>query len=200
MNRVSAAIRLGEIAGEQHGDVVATVEEAALDAGALVLEQLQLQFRVPLRQALQVVGEEIAHHGIAGGDLQGAFDPGVRLRAVERVVDAALDRIGVVEEVPAAVGQVHALGRAGEQGDAEHALQFLDRAGHRRLRDVQVDGGLGYLAELGGGDEVANLAEGQGHGEHPEEVSVFQKPVYRIINLPNTFSGFYRGSIQQQDR
>ncbi|MBW5455810.1 hypothetical protein GRF21_32955, partial [Pseudomonas aeruginosa] len=57
---------LGEIAGEQHGDVVATVEAAALDAGSLVLEQQPLQFRVPMRYALQVDVEYMYHHGRAG--------------------------------------------------------------------------------------------------------------------------------------
>ena len=61
----------------------------------------------------------------------------------------------------AGLGQAHALGRALEQQHAKHRLQLLDRRGDRRLGNVQVDCRLGNLADLGGGDEIADLAQGQ---------------------------------------
>ncbi|MCY1301454.1 hypothetical protein D9M69_526790 [compost metagenome] len=160
-------LRLGEVAGQHHGHVEAPVEQPLLDVHALLLVQVQLQLRIRLRQSLQVVRQEVAHHRVAGGDVHAAADVGVRQRAVQRVVDAAQDRVGVVEEVPAVVGQHHALRRAGEQGGAEQAFQFLDGAGHGRLRDVQVDRRLGNLPDLGRGDEVADLAQGECHGRTP---------------------------------
>ena len=59
------------------------------------------------------------------------------------------------------IGQAHALGRALEQQRAENSLQFLDRGGHRRLGNIQMNRRLGDLSDLGGGDEVADLAQGQ---------------------------------------
>ncbi|MCY1285144.1 hypothetical protein D9M69_384580 [compost metagenome] len=159
--------RQRQVAGQHYGHVEAPVEQPLLDVHAFLFVQVQLQLRIGLRQPLQMVRQEVAHHRVAGGDVHAAADMGVRQRAVQCVIHAAQDRIGVVEEVPAVVGEGHSLRRAGEQGGAEQAFQFLDGAGYRRLRDVQVDRRLGNLSDLGGGDEVADLAQGECHGWTP---------------------------------
>ena len=107
-----------------------------------------------------MVRQEITQHGVTGRHPQHAAGAVVRQRAVEGVLHAAHNHIGTVEKMPPGVGEVHALGRAHEQLHAEHGFQLLDRRGHRRLGNIQVNRRLGNLADLGGGDEVANLAQG----------------------------------------
>ncbi|MNV83527.1 hypothetical protein D3C71_1773400 [compost metagenome] len=108
-----------------------------------------------------MVRQEVADHRVAGRHAQQAAGAHVRQRAVQGVVDAAQNHVGAIEKVPPGVGQAHALGRTLEQQGAEHAFQFLDRGGHRRLGNIQMNRRLGDLPDLGGGDEIANLAQGQ---------------------------------------
>ncbi|MNO98821.1 hypothetical protein D3C76_905790 [compost metagenome] len=112
-----------------------------------------------------MVRQEITNHRVARRQAQHATGADVRQRAVQCVIDAAQNHVGPIQEVPPGIGQAHALGRALEQQRTEDALQFLDRRGHRRLGNIQVNRGLGYLPDLGGGDEITDLAQGQGH-EH----------------------------------
>ncbi len=108
-----------------------------------------------------MVRQEVADYRVAGCQAQQAAGAYVRQRAVQRIVDAAQDDVGAVEEVPAGFGQVHALGGALEQQHAEHGLQLFDGRGDRRLGNIEVEGGLGDLADFGSGDKVAHLAQGK---------------------------------------
>ncbi|MNE72230.1 hypothetical protein D3C80_1681520 [compost metagenome] len=152
---------MGEVGREHNRHVETPLQQTLLDGAALLLVQLQGHIRVPVFQALQVVWQEVADHCVACRQAQQAAGAHVRQRAVQCVVNTAQNHVGAVQEVPAGLGQAHALGRALEQQHAKHGFQFLDCRGHRRLGDVQVDGCLGNLADLGGGNEVADLAQGQ---------------------------------------
>ena len=107
-----------------------------------------------------MVRQEITQHGVAGRHPQHAAGAVVRQRAVEGILHAAHNHIGTVEKMPPGIGEVHALGRAHEQLHAEHGFQLLDRCGHRRLGNIQVNCCLGNLADFRSGDEIANLAQG----------------------------------------
>ena len=70
------------------------------------------------------------------------------------------------EDVPAMLqkhvpimGQLHAVAMPRHQGRADRLLQLLDRFGDRRRRDAHGGSGRDHLSRLGGGDEIANLAE-----------------------------------------
>ena len=154
-------VGVGEVGGEHDRHVETSLQQTLLDGAALLLVQLQGHIGVPVFQTLQMVWQEVADHRIACRQAQQAAGAHVRQRAVQRVVNTAQDHVGAVQEVAAGLGQAHALGRALEQHHAKHGFQFLDRRSHRRLRDVQVDGCLGNLADLGGGNEVADLTQGQ---------------------------------------
>lgn len=154
-------VGVGEVGGEHHRHVETPLQQALLDGAALLLVQLQCHARMPVLQALQVVRQEVADHRVTRRQAQQATGTHVRKRAVQRIVDTAQDDVGTVQEVPAGFGQAHALGRALEQQHAEHRFQLLDGRSDCRLGDVQVDRRLRDLADFSGGNEVADLAQGE---------------------------------------
>ena len=89
------------------------------------------------------------------GKLQPDFFPAVFGPDGDQLLDA--DRMFV--QALAGVGQQHATTGALQQGHAQVGLQQAHLAAERRLRDVQLDGGLAEAAHLGNADEVAQLDE-----------------------------------------
>ncbi|MNJ18611.1 hypothetical protein D3C77_129150 [compost metagenome] len=106
---------MGEVGREDHSHVELALQQTVFDGVAFLFVYFDGDVRVPVPQALQVVGEKVADHGVAGGQAQLAAGAYVGERAVEGIVDAALDHVGTVEKVPPGIGQAHALGRALEQ-------------------------------------------------------------------------------------
>lgn len=86
-----------------------------LDGLALPFVHFDGHVRVPVFQALQVMGQEVTDHRVTGRYPQQAGGANVRQWAVEGVLDAAQDHVGPIEKVPSGIGQAHALGRALEQ-------------------------------------------------------------------------------------
>ncbi len=119
--------------------------------------------RVPVFQALQMMRQKVADDRVAGGQAQYAAGTDIGQRTVQRIIDAAQNDVSPVEKMTACFSQAHALRRALKQQGAEHALQFLDRRGDRRLGNVQVNGRLRDLPDLGSCHEITDLAQGQGH-------------------------------------
>jgi hypothetical protein len=73
-------------------------------------------------------------------------------------------RAGVGQQLPAGVGQRHAVAVPGQQRGAEILFQRADLPTERRLRDVQLIGGAAEVQLTGDGDEVPQLAQVQIHG------------------------------------
>src|SRR3546814_4338729 len=61
------------------------------------------------------------------------------------------------QKAASAVGQVHAPARSLEQFRAKGRLQLGDADRQRRLRDIHPGGGLGEIAGLDHGQEIADL-------------------------------------------
>ncbi|MNJ39656.1 hypothetical protein D3C77_345340 [compost metagenome] len=129
---------VGEVSGKHHGHVIAMFEQAQFNGLAFLFVNFDGHIRMPMPQALQVMGEKVANHRVAGGDTQQATGAVVGQGAVEGILDAALNHVGTVEKVPACVSQAHALCRAQEQGHPKQGFELFDCGGYRRLGDVQV--------------------------------------------------------------
>src|SRR5882724_844511 len=65
-----------------------------------------------------------------------------------------------------------------EQLLSKRGFERLDRRGDGRLRHVETGGGSRNLADFGGGDEVADLTEGQSHKNFR-----YQRTFFRILQL-----------------
>ena len=70
----------------------------------------------------------------------------------------------MTEEELTAVGERDAAAGAFEECRAEVVLERLDRLGDRRLGDRELPRRARDRPDLGDGDEVADLAEVEGHG------------------------------------
>src|SRR5690606_23253635 len=81
-----------------------------------------------------------------------------------RILHVGEDAVGVAVELMALVGDGEAAPVALEEGDAEVGLELLDRFGDGRLADRKALRGARNGALLGDGDEVLQLAQGEGHG------------------------------------
>src|ERR1700721_2091331 len=84
-------------------------------------------------------------------------------RAAADGVRGGEQRAGVGQQLPAGVGQLHAVAVPCQQRGAEIVFQRADLPAERWLRDVQVIGGAAGVQRGGDGDEVAPLAQVQIH-------------------------------------
>ena len=72
-------------------------------------------------------------------------------------------RTGIGQQLPARVGQRHAVAVPGEQRGAEILLERADLPAERRLRDMQLIGGAAEVQLVGHGGEVTQFAQVQIH-------------------------------------
>jgi hypothetical protein len=75
------------------------------------------------------------------------------------VLDRGQHRLGERQEGAAGFGQLHPAAHALEQRRAQLLLDQTDAPADRRLRAVEPAGGAGEAAELGDGDEGADLVD-----------------------------------------
>ncbi len=141
-------------------EVVAALQEQALDVAAEDLAQLDLQRRIALREPVDDGGQR----AVDGRQRVGEADHPV-LAPLGRQ-GARHDTVGGVEHAARLLREHHTRWReldpaagAHEQPHAEQVLDNLDLLGERLLGDVQALGGAGEAAQRGHLDHVAHLPE-----------------------------------------
>ena len=73
---------------------------------------------------------------------------------------------GMREKAIAVEGQRHSACMPSQKSDTQLFLKLLDRRCHRRLRNVEFDGGLRNPSGFGCHGEIAHLAKGQSHRKY----------------------------------
>jgi hypothetical protein len=152
---VEAQVGVGQAAGDQgvlggadhaHGDVGRAAQQVLL---LVVQRQLDRHAGMPGAEVGQDLGQHLGADDLAGGEAdhaaRGVAGPG---RRADQGAGRPGHGLGVRGEVERGVGGLQALGRAGEQGHAQAALQFGDLATQGRLGQAQGPGG-GRQAALG---------------------------------------------------
>ena len=114
------------------------------------------------------VGEQLYRRGDRDARPEADHEPLAAARghghpAADRV-RGGQQRAGVGQQLPAGVGQRHAVAVPCQQRGAEIVFQRADLPAEHRLRDVQLIGGAAEVQPVGDGDEVAQLAQVQIHG------------------------------------
>ncbi|MNE76818.1 hypothetical protein D3C80_1730790 [compost metagenome] len=99
-----------------------------LDIGSFVLNHLDGYIGIGRLEALKQLHQEIPRH--QAGDADGQFATqafGAQLQAALGIIHRCQDQVGLAQELVPLVGQVHSLGVALEQPDANVGFQLLDR-------------------------------------------------------------------------
>ncbi|GCC45040.1 hypothetical protein chiPu_0028868, partial [Chiloscyllium punctatum] len=155
---------VAQVRDQHHSEIERAVDERAFQHVARRLEQLDRDAGKAGLEPLLVTRQEIARHGIGDADADRAEQWSRRyLRVAHRLGDGGEDLTALGQEAAALHRYGDAVRRAFQQARADGRLELLNRRGDCGLRDVEVDRRLADAPGLGGGDEVADLFQRNGH-------------------------------------
>ena len=167
-HQLELAVELGELhRPADHPDIELAADERGQLRHRRELSEHEIDIGMAVAELAQHVRERRAEHRRADEadrerPLRSARD---RPGAVGRSVDRCEDRACVLEEALARGGERHPAPVAGEQCDAELALERADLLAQRRLRDMQPRRRPMEMQLLGHRDEVTKMP--QLHRRHP---------------------------------